>query len=379
MNGVSATAKTGAVVGVACMMAALATPPATASGPAGAAPGWKVVATGLDNPRQLAFSGNGTLYVVESGKGGRAPCIPDPEDPKARRCFGTSGALTAVTHGRQRRVVTGLPSLAGPTGSSATGPTDVSFRGRSSFVMSFGLGAAPSARKALPAAGQLLGTLASGRLGSSTVTRFADVAANEAKANPDRKQVDSNPVAVLRHGSRYLVADAGGNAVVSASRNGSFATVAVFPVTKVLAPPVLKLPPGTKIPMDAVPTALARGRQGVLYVSQLTGFPFPVGGAKIWTVRAGAKPVPYAKGLTNVTDLAFGRDGSLYAVQIATNGLLQGPKGSLVRVSRTGGKPTVIAGNLPSPYGVAVQGRSAYVSTCSVCAGGGQVIRVPLP
>src|SRR4051812_28826721 len=148
MNRVSATARTGAVAGAACLMAAVATTPATASRPAAAAPGWKVVATGLDNPRQLAFSGNGTLYVVESGKGGTGPCVPDPEDPKARRCFGTSGALTAVTHGRQRRVVTGLPSLAGPTGSSATGPTDVSFTGRSSFVMSFGLGAAPSARKA---------------------------------------------------------------------------------------------------------------------------------------------------------------------------------------------------------------------------------------
>jgi hypothetical protein len=79
--------------------------------------------------------------------------------------------------------------------------------------------------------------------------------------------------------------------------------------------------------------------------------------------------VAYAKGLTNDTELAFGRDGSLYAVQIATNGLLKGPKGSLVKVSHTGGKPTVIAGNLPSPYGVAVQGRSAYVSTCSICAG----------
>ncbi len=379
MNRVSATLRSGAMAGAACMVAAMATTPATASGRAAAAPGWKVVAKGLDNPRQLAFSGNGTLYVVEAGKGGRTPCVPDPEDPKARRCFGTSGALTAVTHGTRRRVVTGLPSLAGPTGASATGPTDVSFTGRRSYVMSFGLGAMPSVRKALPAAGQLLGTLASGRLGSSTPSRFADVAANEAKTNPDGKQVDSNPVAILRQGSRYLVADAGGNAVVSAARNGSFATVAVFPVTQVLAPPVLKLPPGTKIPMDAVPTAIARGRQGVLYVSQLTGFPFPVGGARIWTARAGKKPVAYAGGLTNVTDLAFGRDGSLYAVQIATNGLLQGPKGSLVKVSRTGGKPTVIAGNLPSPYGVAVQGRSAYVSTCSVCVGGGQVLRIPLP
>jgi hypothetical protein len=352
---------------------------ATASAPAAAASSsWTTVATGLDNPRQLAFSGDGTLYVVEAGTGGRGPCIPDPEDPKAKRCYGTSGALTAVTHGRQRRVVTGLPSLAGASGASATGPSDVVFSGRTSFVMSLGLGAMPSARSSLPAAGRLLGTLVSGRLGSSTVTSFADVAANEARANPDHKQVDSNPVGILRHGRRYLVADAGGNDVVSASRRGSFRTVAVFPVTQVLAPPVLHLPPGTKIPMEAVPTAVARGARGVVYVSQLTGFPFPKGGATIWTVSDGKKPGAYARGLTNVTDLAFGPDRSLYAVQIATNGLMQGPKGSLVKVSRTGGTPTVVAANLPSPYSVAVQGHSAYVSTCSVCAGGGQVVRVPL-
>jgi hypothetical protein len=37
----------------------------------------------------------------------------------------------------------------------------------------------------------------------------------------------------------------------------------------------------------------------------------------------------YASGLTNLTDLAFAEDGSLYAVEIATNGLLAAPPGSL--------------------------------------------------
>ena len=33
--------------------------------------------------------------------------------------------------------------------------------------------------------------------------------------------------------------------------------------------------------MQAVPTSVEKGRDGWYYVSQLTGFPFPVGGASI--------------------------------------------------------------------------------------------------
>ena len=73
--------------------------------------------------------------------------------------------------------------------------------------------------------------------------------------------------------------------------------------------------------MQAVPTAAAKGPDGAIYVSQLTGFPFPVGGASIWRIVPGHAPTKYATGLTNVTDLAFGRDGSLYAVQITDQGL----------------------------------------------------------
>jgi hypothetical protein len=35
--------------------------------------------------------------------------------------------------------------------------------------------------------------------------------------------------------------------------------------------------------------------------------------------------------------------------------------------------------NLPAPYGVAVHNGSAYVTTCAVCKGGGQVVRFHLP
>jgi glucose/arabinose dehydrogenase len=131
--------------------------------------------------------------------------------------------------------------------------------------------------------------------------------------------------------------------------------------------------------MQAVPTAVVQGPDHDLYVSQLTGFPFPVGGANIYRVdKRGGEPEVYASGFTNVTDLAFGRDGSLYVVQIATDGLLADPPtgGSLIRVAPDGSRETIASG-LDAPYGVAVSRKGhIYVSTHSTEAGAGEVVRV---
>ncbi len=53
------------------------------------------------------------------------------------------------------------------------------------------------------------------------------------------------------------------------------------------------------------------------------------------------------------------------------------PTGSLVKISRSDA-PEVVAGEPVATYGVAIRGRDAYVSTCSVCPGGGEVWRVSL-
>jgi sugar lactone lactonase YvrE len=99
--------------------------------------------------------------------------------------------------------------------------------------------------------------------------------------------------------------------------------LATFANRLVDAPPFLGLPPGTQIPMDAVPTSVALGPDGDYYVGQLTGFPFPIGGANIYRVPAeGGTPEIVATGFTHIVDLAFGPDGSLYVLEIATNGLV---------------------------------------------------------
>jgi sugar lactone lactonase YvrE len=339
-----------------------------AAAAANAAP--TVVATGLDNPRGLAFGADGTLYVAEAGRGGTGPCFTNSEPTFV--CFGTTGAITQVRHGAQSRLVTGLPSLAAAGGGGATGPNDVSLLGNGAIAVTLGLGAPP----ATVASGGLLAGTGLGSVirlnGHSGQWRsLADVAAYESSVNPDGTDLDTNPYGLLTLPGRTIVADAGGNSVLEVSASGRISTLAAFPQT-----PFTQPFPGS---MDAVPTAIAQGLDGALYVGQLTGFPFPVGGSTVWRIGpAGLEP--FRTGFTNVVDITFGPDGSLYVVEIDSAGLATQPPhppiGSLIRVMPDGTRSIVAAG-LFAPGGVAFGPDGApYVTVCSVCAGGGQVLRL---
>ncbi len=339
--------------------------------------GMTTVATGLDNPRGLTFGPDGSLYVAESGRGGAGPCLVGPEGDTA--CFGTSGAVTKISHGKKSRVAKGLPSIGDQDGGgNAIGPSDVSFRGHDLYL-TVGLGADPAARAGLPAAGQRANgwLLRASRYG---VRQVADIAGFEGRVNPDGVQPpDSNPQAVLATRDGELVADAGGNSLVRVSNKAKVSLVATFPEQLVDAPPFLGLPPGTKIPMQAVPTSVVRGPDGAYYVGTLTGFPFQVGSARVFRVVPGKAPKVYASGFTNIIDLAFGPDRTLYVLEIARNGLLSGdPTGALIKVSH--GKPgrVVASAGLNTPGGLAIRGSSAYVSNCGTCAGTGSIVRIPL-
>jgi hypothetical protein len=354
-------------VGTACSI--VVTP-----GVAAAHSGMTTVAAGLDNPRGLAFGPDGSLYVAEAGRGGAAPCITSPEGGDA--CFGTSGAVSKISHGKAYRVLRNLASVADKgAGTNAIGPSDVSFRGHDLYL-TVGLGADPASRAALPRAGQQQNgwLLRAKRYG---VRQVADVAGFEARANPDGGVPDSNPQSVLATSGGQLVADAGGNSLVRVSPSGRVSTVATFPDQLVDAPPFLGLPPGTKIPMQAVPTSVVRGPDGAYYVGTLTGFPFQVGSARVYRVVPGKAPKVYAGGFTNIIDIAFGPDRALYVLEIAHNGLLsEDPTGALIKVGRHGSHKIVASTGLDTPGGLAIRGKAAYVSNCGTCRGTGSIVRI---
>lgn len=363
-----------------------------------------VVATGLNSPRHLTTAPNGDVYVAEAGTGGddcvvmgeEGPVLEDGAlipcgswDPEEHPDWGEirlgdTGSITEITRkGHQNRVVTGLPSI--DLGGEGTGPSDVAVRGNK-LMVTVGLGADPAVRDLV--ADLLdedlyedLATVQQVTLnGKKTSARtVADLGQFETDKNPHPDFLDTNPNAIVADGKGWLITDAGGNAVIRMDHKGRLRTLAVPPGGEAEAPPFLGLPPGTMIPFEPVPTAAERGRDGSVYISVLTGFPFPVGGSTIWKVSPSGTVTAWATGLTNVTDLTFGSDGSLYAVQLANNGLLsEDLTGSLVKVRKGKSTHQVIADGLFAPYGVTVHKHHAYVTTGTVVPGGGEVVRFDL-
>jgi hypothetical protein len=354
----------------------------TPATPAGASTRpYSVFATGLDNPRHLAIGRFGGVYVAESGRGGDT-CVtgvdPDTGEP-AELCAGPTGAVTRISAtGAARRVVTGLSSLAGPDGAEALGPSDVSVAEGLHVLISGGTALEPpELAPLLPGAGTLVRRVE----GTESVRTVADLAGYEASANPDGGQIDSNAYGLFtsRAGEHY-VADAGGNSLLALTRSGAISTVATFPGGMAPAPPFVGAPPGTLLPFQAVPTSVDVGPDGRPYVGQLTGFPFPRDMAKVFRVGRFGAVAGHAFGFTNVVDIDFGPDGSLYVVELAAQGLLGDtggpPVGALYRIHPDGARERLSGSELVLPGGVVVAGNGAvYVSINSTSAGAGQVLR----
>ena len=351
----------------------------------------EVIAAGLANPRGLTFGSDGALYIAEAGSGGDGVCVAGPE---GEACYGETGAVTKVTFDEaglpdsQEQIVTGLSSLGGKdTGDGAVGAQDVAFDPDDNLYVLMGLGADPAVRD--PAGpfgadginfGQLVVVNSQGDW-----TNAVDIAGYEAANNPDGKQVDSNPFGMLADGDTFKIVDAGGNsllnvsgapAVTRSAATADISTIAIFPTRMVEFPPGS----GQMMPMDAVPTAVEIGPDGAYYVSQLTGFPYPVGGAAIWRVVPGEEPTLYAGGFTNILDLAFGADGSLFVLEMAHNSLLVDPPvGRVTQVMPYGARIVIAEEGLIGPVDMEIGPDYAlYVANFGPVTALGQVVRIPL-
>jgi hypothetical protein len=328
-----------------------------------------VVASGLDNPRGLAFDADGALYVAEAGRGGTSTaCAPAPEPPFTNRCYGPTGAITRVLAvGDQRRIVVGLPSIAGPTGGQAQGPADISF-GMGATWVTIGFAGNPATRAPLEAVGALMGRLV--RVNSNgTFDTLVDISAHEAANNPDGTAVDSNPFGLEVLTDRAIVADAGANAVLQIAGTGAISTLAVMP-SRVLA--------GTS-PTQSVPTSIEVAPNGDIYVGELTGVPFPVGGARVFRIPAGGgTPEVVAAGFTNIMDIALGPDGRGYVLEHDADGIFgPGVDGRLIRINGDGTQTVLASAGLTKPGGMAIGADGAiFVSTNSASAGTGAVVRI---
>ncbi|MEU5865843.1 ScyD/ScyE family protein [Nonomuraea sp. NPDC047529] len=363
------------------LAASLAPVPASASAQASVT----VVASKLDGPRGLAFGPDGALYVAESGSGGKIRCATVPAEPggKASKvCLGLTGKISKLAGGTLTTVVKDLPS-AGSDG-LGTGPHDVAFAEDGSMLVPVGLGGDGKLRAGLGPKGRTLGTLLKIKDGKSSV--MGDLLAFEVKHNPDKKDkgsaIDSYPFAVVpTPQGGALVTDVGGNDVLQVSPSGKVTLRAVFHARKVAAPAMLKLPKGSKVPMQSVPMGIAAAPDGSYYVAEHAGFPQPEGVARVFRL-AGKKAEAAVKGFTTAVDVAF--DGAGRLLVLGSVGPVpsdQQPRTSLYRIEADGSRTELLRpGTLTVPLGMAVAGDgSVYVSNKGFTPGKGEIVRVELP
>jgi hypothetical protein len=364
---------------------------ATGAATAGAATprALQTVASGLNSPRHLSVGPDGALYVAEAGTGGPssgagANCVATTNEIgiPTQNCFGTTGSIARVTTaGAVSTVLSGLPSVvteaAGPLPAEYAGPSAATFAGGKLNVTTQVVSLNPDGTNPFGAGGTNLGRLiaAAPNSASSTWTVGANFAAYAAAnpqsasslgTGPGESATDSDPYAVTPYNGGFAVADAAANALRFVSASGVISTLASFPAQA-----------GTSA--QAVPTSVAVGPDGALYVGELVGAPSPAGSAVVYRVVPGSAPTVFATGFSAITDLAFDRSGRLIVLEYNVNGLLDqtGASGAVIRVASDGTRTTLASTGLIEPTGLAVgTDGSIYVSNNGDVAGQGSIIRI---
>lgn len=304
----------------------------------------EVVATGLNNPRKVTWdSKQNRLLVAEAG----TSC------GSGTNCFNETGSIFAYEPGddRGKRIVNALPTLTLFLNGriEVIGVHEVNtqnIRGwGDDLVAAIGLGYTATAEdrtgygpEAFPL-GQITRVTKSGR-----IIPLADMVTYEGKHNPDGVLVECNPYGMIHDSSGFVVADAAANAVLRVRPDGEISVRDV--------PPRLAHEPES---VDSAPTSIVRGRDGSYYVGELTGVPFPVGGARVWKLAPGKDAKLVSNGFTNILDLAIDRKGRLLVLEMAQNGMLsRDTTGRLVRIEPNGRHTVLATKGLESPGGIEV-------------------------
>jgi len=347
------------------------------------------IATGLDNPRDIALAPwGGGIYVAEAGHGadpGSTDCVPAGEPGEEPTCVGFTSGISRITSSGRHRVLSGIVSLAEASGFAALGLSgiDASQWGMFGVIDESAAGIPPEASKFVSAETLKRGKAQLGRLiGFDEIGHYrtiADVGDFDFRWTEEHKSLvpeqfpDANPYAVMHSGQSTWVIDAGANTLDRVSSWGEVHVEAFFP-----NPPV----------SDSVPTCIDRGPDGAFYVSDLTGAGNAPGAGVVFRVVPGQAPTVWASGLGSVNGCGFGADGQFYAVELSTKNLIEAEpgNGAVVRVAPHSTAPTPIVEGLSFPAGfAAARDGSLYVSNWCIApanSGGGptgEVLRISLP
>ncbi|HWE13052.1 MAG TPA: ScyD/ScyE family protein [Solirubrobacteraceae bacterium] len=300
----------------------------------------RVVADHLDNPRGLFLDASGALWVAEAGRAGKH-CANGT-------CYGLSGAILRIKQGQRTVFAGGLPSIRDSLGT--LGADDISVApDRAVFT------AMITDNAMLPA--RVRKTTLRGELGK--LLRFGAHGHRQVAADVEGHIAGlagvGHPYAVLALAGHQLVTDSELNRLIEVRGHR----------TRV----IFHFPPGFN-GADSVPTSLARGPDGAVYIGELSGVAAGPGHARIWRMAPGQEPSLYADGFNAIIGLAFGPDGSLYVCEFSRDFAANDPHGDVIRIAPDGTRTTLGAGVLFRPGGIAVaRDGTVYVSNWSTLTG----------
>ena len=351
-----------------------------------AAGGVTVLASGLNNPRGLTWA-HGKLWLAEAGRGG-TDCPTGVLGPDGQPvCYGPTSSIDVIAPGRVTRVVTGLLSFSSPNGLAAEGVEAVAPAAKGLLAV-FGASVVgtftefPETSHLTPSDDRLaraeLGMLATAK--GHRVAATADVGDSDYSWTavhqnlvPDQYP-DANPNAVLPVGATTYVADAGANTLSSVDNAGNVHQLAFIPNNGM---------------SDGVPTCLAVGSNGLIYIGELAPGA-RAGGSNVYTYNPKSKRLKLWKsGFNTVDGCGFDANGSFYVVELQSHGFNPSPTGNpagdVIRIAKNGKRTVLGAGKLFFPQGFATDGKHhIYVSNWSVQPGTsiapgaptGQVVRI---